>query len=84
MTVRPKRMLSDKFPVEYEPEAGGRIGLCPRTAMGSTSVADADATAADAARVNETAALSAAAALATTPAGGGGDVGCPVEGFNDT
>lgn len=48
MTVRPKRMLSDKFPVEYEPEAGGRIGLCPRTAMGSTSVADADATAAEA------------------------------------
>ena len=43
MTVRPKRMLSDKFPVEYEPEAGGRIGLCPRAAMGSTSVADTTA-----------------------------------------
>jgi len=43
MTVRPKRMLTDKFPVEYEPEAGGRIGLCPRSAMGSSSAADATA-----------------------------------------
>lgn len=30
MTVRPARMLRDKFPVEFEAEAGGRIGLCPR------------------------------------------------------
>ena len=43
MTVRPKRMLSDKFPVEYEPEAGGRIGLCPRNEMDAVSVEDATA-----------------------------------------
>ena len=43
MTVRPVRMLSDKFPVEYEPEAGARIGLCPRAAVGATGVADAAA-----------------------------------------
>mmetsp|Transcript_42478 Transcript_42478/g.137821 ORF Transcript_42478/g.137821 Transcript_42478/m.137821 type:complete len:379 (+) Transcript_42478:860-1996(+) len=30
MTVRPRRMLADRFPVEYEPGAGGRIGLHPR------------------------------------------------------
>lgn len=30
MSVRPSRMLKDKFPVEYEPSMGGRIGLCPR------------------------------------------------------
>jgi 8'-apo-carotenoid 13,14-cleaving dioxygenase len=44
MTVRPIRMLSDKFPVEYEPEAGARIGLCPRAALGTaTGVAAAEA-----------------------------------------
>ena len=32
MTVRPARMLKDNFPVEYEPEAGGRIGLFSRRA----------------------------------------------------
>lgn len=31
MTVRPARMLRDAFPVEYEPEAGGRIGLVARS-----------------------------------------------------
>jgi carotenoid cleavage dioxygenase-like enzyme len=36
MTVRPRRMLSDKFPVEYEPEAGGRIGLCQRGTSDAT------------------------------------------------
>ena len=36
MTVRPARMLKDKFPVEYEPEAGGRIGLCARGASEAT------------------------------------------------
>ena len=30
LTIRPKRMLSDLFPVEYEPENGARIGLVPR------------------------------------------------------
>jgi carotenoid cleavage dioxygenase len=30
LTVRPMRMLSDRFPVEYEPENGARIGLVPR------------------------------------------------------
>ena len=34
MTVRPRRMLSDRFPVEYEPTAGGRIGLHPRRGGG--------------------------------------------------
>jgi len=32
LTVRPRRLLFDKFPVEYEPENGARIGLVPRTA----------------------------------------------------
>ena len=48
MTVRPKRMLSDKFPVEYEPEVGGRIGLYPRNGNQMGSVSAADATAAEA------------------------------------
>jgi carotenoid cleavage dioxygenase len=30
LTVRPLRMLQNKFPVEYEPENGARIGLVPR------------------------------------------------------
>lgn len=30
LTVRPGRMLFDRFPVEYEPENGARIGLVPR------------------------------------------------------
>jgi carotenoid cleavage dioxygenase-like enzyme len=30
LTIRPKRMLSDRFPVEYEPKNGARIGLVPR------------------------------------------------------
>jgi carotenoid cleavage dioxygenase-like enzyme len=34
LTVRPQRMLFDKFPVEYEPENGARIGLVPRTEDG--------------------------------------------------
>ena len=34
MTVRPRRMLADRFPVEYEPGAGGRIGLHPRRGPG--------------------------------------------------
>lgn len=29
-------MLKDRFPVEYEPEVGGRIGLCPRGAAEAT------------------------------------------------
>ena len=31
LTVRPRRFLTDAFPVEYEPEHGARIGLVPRT-----------------------------------------------------
>lgn len=30
LTIRPARMIGDKFPVEYEPENGSRIGLTPR------------------------------------------------------
>ena len=30
LTVRPLRMLQNKFPVEYEPTNGARIGLVPR------------------------------------------------------
>jgi len=30
LTVRPLRMFQNKFPVEYEPENGARIGLVPR------------------------------------------------------
>jgi carotenoid cleavage dioxygenase-like enzyme len=41
MTVRPARMLSDKFPVEYEPEAGGRIGVYRRHASGASSTSAA-------------------------------------------
>jgi len=35
MTIRPARMIGDTFPVEYEPEIGGRIGLWPRGSAGN-------------------------------------------------
>jgi len=31
LTVRPRRMLADRFPVEYEPEHGARVGLVRRS-----------------------------------------------------
>ena len=31
LTIRPARMIGDKFPVEYEPDNGSRIGLTPRS-----------------------------------------------------
>ena len=37
LTVRPRRFLSDAFPVEYEPKHGARIGLVPRTTMTTAS-----------------------------------------------
>jgi carotenoid cleavage dioxygenase len=36
LTVRPSRMLRDRFPVEYEPENGARIGLVPRDGVRAT------------------------------------------------
>ena len=30
LTIRPRRFLSNQFPVEYEPQNGARIGLTPR------------------------------------------------------
>jgi hypothetical protein len=32
--VRPRRLLLDRFPVAYEPQAGCRIGLVPRAVLG--------------------------------------------------
>ena len=32
--VRPRRILLDRFPVAYEPQAGCRIGLVPRAVLG--------------------------------------------------
>ena len=31
LTVRPRRLMQNQFPVEYEPSHGARIGLVPRT-----------------------------------------------------
>ena len=36
LTVRPARMLSDKFPVEYEPTHGARIGVVHRETGATT------------------------------------------------
>ena len=36
LTLRPLRMLKNRFPVEYEPENGARIGLVPRNGDGKT------------------------------------------------
>jgi carotenoid cleavage dioxygenase len=36
LTIRPARMIADKFPVEFEPENGSRIGLVPRSNSGDT------------------------------------------------
>merc|ERR1719253_2486304 len=36
LTIRPARMMADKFPVEFEPENGSRIGLVPRSNSGDT------------------------------------------------
>lgn len=41
LTIRPARMIGDKFPVEYEPENGSRIGLTPRSG-GDTIWIDVD------------------------------------------
>ena len=40
LTVRPARMLRDKFPVEYEPSHGARIGLMPRSCAKSAEAAE--------------------------------------------
>lgn len=42
LTVRPMRLMSDKFPVAYEPENGARIGLVPRRSPGKTATVDED------------------------------------------
>ena len=42
LTIRPVRMIGDKFPVEYEPENGSRIGLTPRGGNGDTIWIDVD------------------------------------------
>ena len=39
LTIRPARMLRDKFPVEYEPTHGARIGLLPRSCTRSEDAA---------------------------------------------
>ena len=36
LTIRPARMITDRFPVEFEPENGSRIGLVPRNDSGDT------------------------------------------------
>ena len=36
LTVRPARFLLDRFPVQYEPENGARIGLVPRDGGGGS------------------------------------------------
>ena len=44
LTIRPRRMLlSNKFPVEYEPQNGARIGLTPRDSkLGTTQWFDVE------------------------------------------
>jgi len=39
LTVRPARMLLDRFPVEYEPDFGARLGLTSRETGETTWVA---------------------------------------------
>ena len=41
MTVRPERMIFDRFPIEYEPTNGARIGLLPRDAIGAPRAQEA-------------------------------------------
>ncbi|EJK71741.1 hypothetical protein THAOC_06792 [Thalassiosira oceanica] len=36
LTIRPRRLLANSFPVEYEPQHGARIGLVPRSGGGET------------------------------------------------
>lgn len=38
LTVRPLRLLWNRFPVEYEPEYGARIGLVPRNGSGDDTI----------------------------------------------
>ena len=38
LTVRPVRLLRDRFPVEYEPSYGARIGLLPRNGSGDDTI----------------------------------------------
>jgi carotenoid cleavage dioxygenase-like enzyme len=38
LTIRPARMLADRFPVEYEPQNGARIGLVPRNNANQNSI----------------------------------------------
>jgi len=42
MTLRPSRMVFDKFPVAYEPEAGARIGLVRRNSEDGSVPAEAE------------------------------------------
>jgi carotenoid cleavage dioxygenase-like enzyme len=43
LTIRPARMLADRFPVQYEPQNGARIGLVPRNSY-NKNVTDGTAT----------------------------------------
>jgi carotenoid cleavage dioxygenase-like enzyme len=38
LTLRTERFFRDKFPVEYEPEYGARIGLLPRDAVDDSNI----------------------------------------------
>lgn len=38
LTVRPIRLLKNRFPVEYEPSYGARIGLVPRNGSGDDTI----------------------------------------------
>jgi carotenoid cleavage dioxygenase-like enzyme len=38
LTLRAERFFQDKFPIEYEPEYGARIGLLPRDAMDDSTI----------------------------------------------
>ena len=38
LTVRPARLLVNRFPVEYEPSYGARIGLVPRNGSGDDTI----------------------------------------------
>uniref|UniRef100_A0A7S1B8L9 Carotenoid oxygenase n=1 Tax=Corethron hystrix TaxID=216773 RepID=A0A7S1B8L9_9STRA len=38
LTIRPRRLIADSFPVEYEPGNGARIGLLPRSATSDQTI----------------------------------------------